>query len=290
MTPISIFTPTYNRAITLPRLYQSLCKQNFKDFEWIIVDDGSTDDTEYLIQEYIKEGKVNIIYVKQSNGGKHRAINRGVNISNGYLFFIVDSDDYLADEFSLAKIAEYIPLLQQKEDLCGITGNRIFENKRTIGGEVSINDLITNFIELRERYKLCGDKVEVIKTSIMMKFPFPEVLDEKFCPEGLIWNRISCQYKTIYKNTGLVVGEYLADGLSANVRLLRQNGSSTFMNYYSEYIGYNVSFRSKIKCAIAYWATFFKSKISFIDALKGIRWWTIIMLPLGWSLHIMRKL
>ena len=94
---ITVFTPTYNRAHLLQMLYDSLCKQTFNDFEWLIVDDGSKDDTESVVNTFIAEDRLDIRYIKQSNGGKHRAINRGVAEANGDLFFIVDSDDYLSN-------------------------------------------------------------------------------------------------------------------------------------------------------------------------------------------------
>jgi glycosyltransferase involved in cell wall biosynthesis len=95
---ITIFTPTYNRAYSLRRLYDSLCKQTSNDFEWLVVDDGSTDDTENLINSFIADGKVDIRYFKQANGGKHRAINFGVREARGELFFIVDSDDQVTPD------------------------------------------------------------------------------------------------------------------------------------------------------------------------------------------------
>ncbi|MCS2864766.1 glycosyltransferase family 2 protein [Bacteroides thetaiotaomicron] len=93
---VTVFTPTYNRAYILNDLYQSLCRQTCRKFEWLIVDDGSTDNTEGLVASWLDEGKMSLRYIKQPNGGKHRAINKGIQEANGDLFFIVDSDDYLA--------------------------------------------------------------------------------------------------------------------------------------------------------------------------------------------------
>ena len=95
---ITVFTPTYNRGNLLKRLYDSLCNQSFKDFEWLIVDDGSKDDTETVIANFIAQQKLVINYLKQENGGKHRAINKGVKEAKGEYFFIADSDDRLPKE------------------------------------------------------------------------------------------------------------------------------------------------------------------------------------------------
>ena len=95
---ITVFTPSFNRAHLLSRLYDSLLKQTTNDFEWLIVDDGSTDDTETKVEEFINKGELPIRYYKQQNGGKHRAINTGVQLASGELFFIVDSDDGLVHD------------------------------------------------------------------------------------------------------------------------------------------------------------------------------------------------
>ena len=94
---ITIFTPTYNRAYTLPKLYESLKIQTNQNFDWVIVDDGSTDDTEVLIKSFIDEGIIKITYIKQKNQGKHIAINTGVTLAKGDFFIVIDSDDYLLE-------------------------------------------------------------------------------------------------------------------------------------------------------------------------------------------------
>lgn len=93
----TIFTPTYNRAYILPKLYQSLLRQSNKDFEWLVIDDGSTDNTETLVQKYINENKIPIRYYLQKNQGKHIAINKALNLANGEYIVTVDSDDYIVD-------------------------------------------------------------------------------------------------------------------------------------------------------------------------------------------------
>jgi glycosyltransferase involved in cell wall biosynthesis len=82
----TIFTPTFNREHLLPRLYKSLCEQTYKDFEWLVVDDGSTDNTEILLKKYIAEADFPIRYISKSNGGKHTAINEGVRQAKGLFF------------------------------------------------------------------------------------------------------------------------------------------------------------------------------------------------------------
>lgn len=104
---LTIFTPTYNRAHTLPRVYKSLCEQKLQNFEWLVIDDGSSDRTENLIKTYLAEGRIEIRYIKTTNGGKYKAINRAVPLAKGYLFMILDSDDYLAGSEVTTVISEY---------------------------------------------------------------------------------------------------------------------------------------------------------------------------------------
>lgn len=284
MEKITVFTPTYNRAHTLPKLYQSLCEQTFRDFEWIVVDDGSMDETAGLLRKIEKENRLKFRYIVSENGGKHRAINRGVAMANGYLFMIVDSDDYLANAHVLSEIAGCIPFLEKNACFCAVAGNKISERGTIIGSCVPWDVLDTDFIDYRERYEIKGDRAEVIKTSVMKEFPFPEIEGEKFCPEGLVWNRMAMRYKVRYLNRPYVVCEYLPGGLSDRIKELRKESPRAFMAYYSEYSRYRVSLRSKIKSALAYWAVFFKSDGSFSETIKEMGGY-IGLLPFGWILH-----
>ena len=121
---ITVFTPTYNRGYAIEKLYRSLQRQSFKDFEWLIVDDGSTDNSEELIKNWIcEENDFPIRYYKQENGGKCRAINRGLDLACGKLFFTVDSDDYLTDN-ALERINYWENTIANQPGFCGVAGNR----------------------------------------------------------------------------------------------------------------------------------------------------------------------
>ena len=119
----SVFTPTFNRANTIGRAYEHLCKQTLHNFEWIIVDDGSVDNTEEIVRKWINENKISIVYIKQKNGGKHRAFNRAVQIAQGEIFICLDSDDYYV-ETALEIIYSYH--LKHKDNPFYIINNRWF--------------------------------------------------------------------------------------------------------------------------------------------------------------------
>ena len=141
----TIFTPTYNREYTLSRLYDDLKKQTYKDFEWLIVDDGSTDNTEELVKKFIDEDILDIRYIKKKNGGKHTAINTGVKNANGEFFFIVDSDDGLMPN-SMDLVIQEWDKLEDKSEFCGVVGlcSRM-EDGKTLGTEIPEEHLICSF-------------------------------------------------------------------------------------------------------------------------------------------------
>ena len=123
MYKITVFTPTYNRAYIIEELYRSLQRQTYSNFEWVVVDDGSTDNTQSIFKQWEKENNVfPIRYVYQENGGKCRAINRGLQLAEGELFFTVDSDDYLTDD-ALEKIVTWESALTKDVKYCGFAGN-----------------------------------------------------------------------------------------------------------------------------------------------------------------------
>ena len=190
----TIFTPTYNRAYLLSKLYESLKSQSFKDFEWLIVDDGSTDGTRDMVDGWTNEGLLNIRYYYQENGGKHRAINKGVPLASGEWFFIVDSDDYLPDN-SLEIANKWMKSVENNESFAGVSGMR-----RINGNVPKVNFEVLDLSPLRINEYIRVDKAEIFKTAILKKYPFPDIPGEKFCAEGLIWSRIGLRYKLRYFN------------------------------------------------------------------------------------------
>lgn len=231
---ITVFTPTYNRAYILPNLYESLKRQSYKNFEWIIIDDGSTDNTESLVKEWIKEKNFfSITYKKTANKGKHCAINRGVDIAEGELFFIVDSDDFLSDN-ALERVIFWENTIKTKDLFVGISGNRSYFDGTLIGSTFSSDNkyLDCTYIE-REKYNINGDKAEIYYTKILKKYPFPEFENENFCCEALVWLRLARDgYKIRYFNEGIYFTEYRDDGLTKNIlKKYKENPKGTLLFY-----------------------------------------------------------
>lgn len=212
---ITIFTPTYNRANTLRCLYDSLCEQIDKSFEWIIIDDGSTDNTKDLVQEWVSS-PFNIRYYKSVHGGKQRAINQAVALAKYDFFFIVDSDDTLCKN-AISLIISWINEIICNSDIVGVSGLRVKKNGDYINGKPSFGRNI--YLELtnieRARYNLQSDMAEVYRTDILKRYPFPVWEDETFTPECVVWDRIALDgYKLRWYNAPIYICEYLEDGLT----------------------------------------------------------------------------
>lgn len=263
---ITVFTPTYNRAYIIKQLYDSLCRQTSRNFEWLIVDDGSTDNTKELISTFISEGKISIRYFWQENGGKHSAINVGVNETKGSWFYIVDSDDYILDD-AIEQIEKECKAIEYDNRFCGISGRRQRPDGSMIGSKQE-NKIIDATI-LDFYYTVNSkiyDRAEVYKTSILKKYPFPIVENEKFVAEGIVWNRISnAGYLLRFVDKIYTVCEYREDGLSeASVRNRHKCPTLTTL-LYSELAVSKIPLKYRFKALVNYW------RFSFSEKEKGER-------------------
>lgn len=241
----TIFTPTYNRAYTLNRLYQSLVNQTSKNFKWIIVDDGSYDNTKELVATF-SNVFFDIIYIYKENGGKHRAINVGVDIANTEYFFIVDSDDYLLP--TAISTAEEKIVNMDLSNFAGIAFNRGYSKKQLIG-KTFLGDYIDATNLERKQYNILGDKAEIYKTSILKSYKFPEFDNEKFISEMIVWNRIAKDgYKIRWFNEILYITNYLEDGLTVNSDKVFTNSPKGYALMIKEHIKFaNLSIVEKLR-------------------------------------------
>lgn len=228
---LTIFTPTYNRAGELVRLYNSLKAQTNQDFEWVVVDDGSTDNTQEQMQGFCNEGVLSIRFFRQENGGKMRAHNRGVEKALGELFVCIDADDWLT-----ADAVEQILSAQHKivDDRIGgmMFLNLDGETENIVGSPLPWQEQLCSSFDAYNKYGITGDKTMVFKTEIMRAFPFPEIEKEKFVPEALVYNRISGQYVLLCINMPIKRVEYLPDGYSSNYfNVCRKNPKAQILYY-----------------------------------------------------------
>ena len=211
---ITLFTPTYNRAHLLSRLYNSILMQDVIDVEWLIVDDGSIDDTEALIENFKKESIINIRYYKKSNGGKHTAINFGLQYAKGELFFIIDSDDVLAEN-ALKIIKTHYQSIKNNDKICGIVGLSQYIDKQEIVGDYFLkNDWEVSFADIYLKYHLKGNKTVAFKTEVLRKYSFPEKQRIRFVFEAVVWHEMSKKYNVLALNKIVQFVEYQKSGVS----------------------------------------------------------------------------
>ena len=267
---ITVFTPTYNRAKTLPRLFESLEKQTFKDFEWLIVDDGSTDNTEELVAALMaRQNAFNIVYKKTENGGKHRAINRGIRLASGELTFIVDSDDWLP-ETSLEDVDNVEKSIKDKSEFGGVCGLKCYESEGVVGGTFDGEQLDITTIE-RKKFGIVGDKAEVYYTELLKKYPFPEFDGEKFATESLVWNKIAYDgYKLRFFNKNIYLCEYQADGLSSSGNTLYARNPKQWGLYISQEYRFGAAGKKQTEIQIYLYYLYLKNKMTKQEMIENI--------------------
>ena len=265
---ITVFTPVYNRAYIIDKLYESVKNQTFENFEWLIVDDGSKDNIAEVVQSFINEGIVNIRFYSQPNGGKHRAINKGVELAKGDLFFIVDSDDTITPD-ALEQLNNYYQQIKDDDRFAGVSGYRFLPDGNTVYNHPEKDILDCSNLDFGFKYNQIGGTAEAYKTKILKDYPFPDIEGEKFCAESLVWNRIATKYIIRFFNKQIYVWNYLSDGLTKGMINNRRKSSTYAMMNYSELLNMEIPMKWKIRNAINYWRFYFvgnhkrKFKISF---------------------------
>ena len=286
---VTVFTPVYNRKNLIGNLYQSLLSQTYKNFEWIIVDDGSTDDIDEIIKSYQNEDRILIRFIKQENGGKHRAINNGVLHAKGELFYIVDSDDYLTKD-SIERIVFHYQYIKNNDKFAGVCGMKCFPDGSRIGKEVTWKILKDSWINYWIIKNIKGDVAFVFKTSVLRNYLFDDIPGEKFCAESLVLNRIGKNYLMLFFNEKIYIAEYLSDGLSVSSIKNRMNSPNYAMRIYSEMASLDIPYLKKIKAHINYWRFAPCSKLKMKNKIKhiGISSY-IIFMPIGYLFHMKDK-
>lgn len=301
---ISIITPTYNRASTLHRSYESLSRQEYRNFEWIVVDDGSKDDTKEIVEKWQQQAWFKITYIAKANGGKPSAVNLGISLAEGETCTILDSDDAVAEN-GLKYLADaYLSIdpVLRSEYWCVVGLVEDSVTRQIIGSKFSDDRLTMTGGEFQFVYKIRGDKWSLMRTEIIKKHPYPEGEGYKFIPESYIWARLGRLYKYLCINE-VVETYYLPEGaavtnLSGKANAIT-NASGLVMpdadvlNYDLHY-WFNESPVFFIKRAIQFTryslhSSSFRHQIGQLTSRKG-KILAILSLPIGYMLAISDKL
>ena len=210
---LTVFTPAYNRAHTIVRTYNSLCRQTCKDFEWLVIDDGSSDNTRELIEGWIAENKILIRYIYQENRGMHEAHNTAYRNIHTELNTCIDSDDWMPDD-AVEKIVSFWNL-HGSDKVAGIVGLDATESGILIGEKFPEDLKETTLRGYYEDLKGTGDKKLVYRTSVICNVPeYPLFEKEKYV--GLIYkyHLVDEQYPLLVSNDVYVIVDYQDDGSS----------------------------------------------------------------------------
>ena len=242
--------------------------QDCKDFIWLVIDDGSTDNTEAEVKEFIKESNIQIQYKKKDNGGKHTALNFSYQFIDTELTFIVDSDDELTKD-AISTIISIDKKFNNEKDLCGYS----FLRQKREGGYLNSGTLPENgykadYVTCRINGNLSGDMAEVWKTKCLKEFPFPEFKGEKFLGEDIVWLRMAKKYKMRFFNKAIYISNYLEDGLTNNRRKHNIESPNGCIARSEEFLDSKAHLKYKIKAVLQYSIYGKFAGLSFNEMLK----------------------
>lgn len=243
MLKFTIFTPTYNRKNKLNNLYQSLRKQSFFNFEWLIIDDGSLDDTKELVDSFKEEkNQFDIVYIYQQNSGKHVAYNNALEHARGEYFICVDSDDILANDV-LIKIKNIIDL--NRYQFCYIA-YKVDKDGNLLSDRFPEGVSFSSKINLEKEYNCRGEFSFIYPLVIAKKYKFPVYNKEKFITEDVIYDRIDLKYKYNILNLIVSICEYQSDGYTSNLNSIMKKNPLGYCLYFCQRIDLQNSFIDKL--------------------------------------------
>lgn len=280
---ISIITPTYNRGKILRKLYESLEQQSLRVYEWVIVDDGSTDHTSQIVDSFIgsKKNILKIIYLRQNNQGKHVAVNMGLNIISGEYFAIVDSDDFLVDSC----LSEFSKIINENNvsdnnEIIGVSGSKCSLNGLRISSLSPNGVEIMTHLEWFYLQKRYGDRLDFCKAKAFSGARFNVFLGEKFQTEDFLW--LSVSGNKLFTNQVMLIGDYLPEGLtSKSKKLMSDNPMGAFSFYRLLFMIFprkNFSTRLKISALIFFYGILAITKSISLHIIPAIFLFPLITL------------
>ena len=281
---ITILTATYNREKLLNRLYESLNEnyKTFKDFEWIIIDDGSSDNTKKVVEEWIKKAKYKIEYHYQKNAGKMSAINNGMKYVKGDIVTEIDSDDYLTKNALEIISKDYEKL--DNENVYGILYKKKIIDKNT--EIIDIDGKILKLFEVHNKYGYDFDMVITFKAKIRKKYKYELEHNERFVTEARTYYKIDQDYDgVLFLNKDILIIEYQEDGYTKNINKIFKNNPYGYYEYFKECLSYlnnrNCTFKRRlyfIRQYILFSYLTKKTKKESINNVKGFNKLLVIIL------------
>ncbi|MCK0536101.1 glycosyltransferase family 2 protein [Alcanivorax quisquiliarum] len=242
----SIVTPTYNRAHLINRVYRSLCDQGFRDFEWLVIDDGSSDNTEEKVTAFSEDADFPIKYYWKENAGKAAALNDALDHAEGEWFVVFDSDDWCVPNAleRLATIIQTIALDDSGTEVAAISVLKVDRSGKVIGDEYKRYGARLSSYTDRFNLSVKGDKWEIIRTDVHRAHRYDIFPGEKYMAPEYAWLKIGVNYRTLFLDERLSIVEYQSDGISQNNIFHRSKSPNNTMRFYR--LGFSQS-RSLLK-------------------------------------------
>lgn len=279
MKTLTVITTTYNRAYCLHQVYESLCKQTSKDFIWMIVDDGSTDETKSIVAQWIAEKKIIIEYYYKPNGGMHTARNYAYEMCKTLLNVVIDSDDWMTD--NAVKLIIDCWNKHGTDKLYGLVAYNIDINGTIIGTKMPRDvETITTF-DLFEKYKVRGDKKIILRSDLSKMYPYPEFQGEKFYPASYKFKHLDQDYKLYILHEAVCVVDYNQNSMTNHKFAQYKSCCRSFAHYRNEMVSLTESPTVIMRHVIHYIAeSIFAGDKDFVrHSSKPV--YTIVGLPFG---------
>ena len=285
MATLTVFTPTYNRAYVLKQSYDSLCRQTCKDFVWLIVDDGSSDNTKEIVEKWMaNDNGFEIRYVYKQNGGMHTGHNKAYELIDTELNVCIDSDDFMPDD----AVELIVNFWEENKDrsYSGIIALDVYKNGQVIGKELPNKKSTT----LSGYYQNGGqgDKKLIYRTEIINKYPpYPEFEEEKFVPLDYKYLLADQDYELLIMNKPVCVVEYMEDGSSKNMLRQYYKNPRGFAFMRKVHMKYDKEFLKKFKTCVHYVSSSFISKNKGFIKESPKKGMTVLAIPFGFVLYLL---
>ena len=292
MIRLTIHTSTYNRGYILEKAYQSLKEQTCRDFEWIITDDGSIDETEALVEKWTAESAFPIVYNRLEHVGIPRALNSGMKLARSDWFMLLDSDDYLVPE-AVEKILGWMEEIQDDPDIAGIGYARCFPNGEYMKPQIPLIDPMMGYVDAtnieRAKYNLDMDMMEAYKLKVLRRYPYQVWKDEEFAPEQLSYNQMALAgYKIRWRSDKLYICDYLEDGLTRDDSIVMKNPMGYAMMHNQNLLIYR-DLKSRCRNAMQMIALALYAGNPSYCFKTNDKFATFLMFPLGVALSFRRR-
>lgn len=290
MPQLTVFTPTYNRAYILHRCYESMKRQTCKDFVWLIIDDGSTDNTRDLVEGWLAEDNdFELRYLYQENQGMHGAHNLAYANIDTEINTCIDSDDYMTDD-AVESILKFWNSCERDDKISGFLALDAYENGEVIGTGFPKNIGRTTSYDLYQKHGIKGDKKFILRSELTRENPYPIFEGERFVDLATKYSQLDEKYELYCYEKVVCIVEYMSDGSSRNIFKQYVKNPKGFaytrrlwmgMEHMSKGYKFKQSIHYVSSCIMAHDKAWLKNSpckvITLLSALPGVCLWRYVL-------------